>query len=215
MRGFFIPFFLFVSAGFSLAQVGYRIEVKVKGWKDTTAYLGYSFWDQTAIKDTARVNNQGSFAFDNSKPLPQGVYYLVLSQSRIFDFVVSADQQFILETSDEDYVRNMTVTGDEDNKLFFEYQVFNVERHKEVEPFIKVLKDSTLSKDDTRRKTAQESFSKVSQASTLKYLDHLRRLMDRLIPPFNSNTIKSTSLTILIWPMKPCCAYQRFFIKKK
>ncbi len=35
-----------------------------------------------------------------------------------------------MSTRREDYVKNMKVTGDVDNKLFFENMVFNMERHQ-------------------------------------------------------------------------------------
>ena len=163
MRAISIFFFLLASGFFTVAQTGYKIDFKIKGWKDTTVYLGFYNWDQTYIKDTARVSSEGAFSFDATKTLPQGIYFLVLSQSKIFDIVISSDQHFSMETSNEDYIGSMKVTGDEDNKLFFENITFNMERHKEAEPFIKILQDTTIKKDDPRKKEAQESFSKVNE----------------------------------------------------
>jgi len=39
---------------------------------------------------------------------------------RIFDFVVSDDQFFLFGDDTSDFVQHMKVTGDEDNKLYFE-----------------------------------------------------------------------------------------------
>ena len=162
MRVLSILIFLLASSLIAVAQPGYKIDFKIKGWKDTTAFLGHYYGEQTYIKDTAKVNSQGAFHFDGTKTLPQGVYFLVLDKSRTFDFVISNDQRFGMETTDEDYIKNMKVIGDEDNKLFFENMAFNMERHKEAEPFIKVLQDTTLKKDDSAKKIAQDSFSKVN-----------------------------------------------------
>lgn len=157
----FLLFCLLLSlSATSFGQTAYKIEFKVDGLKDTTAYLGYYYGESTFVKDTAKVDSKGQFVFDGKKPLDQGVYFLVLDKTRLFDFVVSADQQFSLATSTSDYFKNMVVTGDQDNKLFFENMIFNMERHKEAEPFIKVLQDSTL-KDD-QKKSARESFNKVN-----------------------------------------------------
>jgi thiol-disulfide isomerase/thioredoxin len=145
----------------AVAQNGYKIEFKVDGLKDTTAYLGYYYGESTFVKDTAKVDSKGQFTFDGKKPLDQGVYFLVLDKTRLFDFVVSADQQFGLTTSTSDYFKNMVVSGDQDNKLFFDNMMFNMERHKEAEPFIKVLQDSTLKED--QKKSARESFNKVNE----------------------------------------------------
>ncbi|CAN5490079.1 hypothetical protein BH09BAC3_BH09BAC3_33190 [soil metagenome] len=147
----------FVSSG----QTGHKLDFKIKGLKDTTAYLGYFYGETTYLKDTAKVNSQGVFFFDGKERLPQGVYFFVLNKMKMFEFVVAEQQHFSLETSTEDYVANMKVQGDDDNRIFFENMIFSTLRQKEAEPFLQVLKDSTL-KDD-QKKEARESFGKLSQ----------------------------------------------------
>lgn len=148
-------------SGLSFAQTGYKIRLKVDGLKDTTAYLGYYYGESTFVKDTAKVNHAGEFVFDGKQSLPQGVYFLVLNKTRIFEMVVGHNQTFSLETSTADYVKNMKVTGDIDNQLFFENMIFNMERHKEAEPFIKTIQDSTLAEAD--KKEARAAFQKVNE----------------------------------------------------
>ena len=143
------------------AQTGYKIRFKVDGLRDTTAYLGYYYGESTFVKDTAKVNHVGEFTFDGKQTLPQGVYFLVLNKTRIFELVVGQNQNFSLETSTADYVKNMKVTGDVDNKLFFENMIFNMERHLEAEPFIKTIQDSTLS--ENQKQEARENFTKVNE----------------------------------------------------
>ena len=144
-----------------LAQTGYKLDFKIKGLKDTTALLGYYYGETTYIKDTARVNSQGAFTFDGKEKLPQGVYIIVLGRVPIFEIVISAQQHFSMETTMEDYRKYMKVTGDDDNRLFFENMIYNSERHKEVEPFLKVIQDSTLNED--QKKDARAAFNKVNE----------------------------------------------------
>src|SRR5690606_7539273 len=134
---------------------------KVDGLKDTTAYLGYYYGESTFVKDTARVSHTGEFVFEGKQTLPQGVYFLVLNKTRIFEFVVSQNQHFTLATNTADYIGHMEVTGDIDNKLFFENMRFNMDRHKEADPFIKIIQDSTLSDDE--KKEARENFQKINE----------------------------------------------------
>jgi hypothetical protein len=148
-------------SGLAFAQPGYKINFKVTGLKDTTAYLGYYYGESTYVKDTAKVNSNGEFLFDGKLPLPQGVYFLIVNKTRLFDMVVSSDQQFSMTTNTEDYVKNMVVNGDQDNTLFFANMIFNMERHKEAEPFIKIIQDSTLQED--LKKDARASFKKVNE----------------------------------------------------
>jgi thiol-disulfide isomerase/thioredoxin len=163
MRITLISFCLLISL-FGYSQSGYKLQFKVNGLKDTTAYLGYYYGESTFVKDTAKVNSKGEFVFDGKKPLDKGVYFLVLDKTRIFELVVGNTQHFSLATSTEDYVKHMVVTGDDDNRLFFENMRFNMERHKEAEPFIKIIQDSTVS--DDKKKGAREEFAKVNERVT-------------------------------------------------
>ena len=151
---------LFSASCFS--QTGYSIHFHVQGLRDTTAYLGFYSGESTFVKDTAHVNSKGEFVFTGKQPLPQGVYFLVLDRTRIFELVVGSAQNFTLETSTSDYIKNMKVKNDVDNTLFYDNMVFNMERHKEAEPFIKVIQDSTLKED--QKKEAREAFGSASEA---------------------------------------------------
>lgn len=152
---------LVLVSGAAYGQAGYKLDFKVKGLKDTTAYLAYYDNDQTFLKDTAKVNGQGAFTFENTKPLRQGMFMVVLDKTPIFQFVIGLDQRFAMETSSEDYAKNMVVTGDEDNKLFFENANFLAAKYKESDPFVNILRDSTLKEDS--KKAAREQFKKLSQ----------------------------------------------------
>ncbi|MBL0741236.1 TlpA family protein disulfide reductase [Chryseolinea lacunae] len=152
--------FLLLSTTACLAQGGYNIRFQIAGLKDTTIYLGNYFGESTYLKDTAKVNSKGEFVFEGKKKLERGVYFLVLNKIKIFELAVGKDQQFSMVTKTDDYVKNMQVTGDIDNKVFFENMIFNMERHFEAEPFLKVIQDSTLAED--KKKGARESFNKVN-----------------------------------------------------
>ncbi len=169
--GFLSLILLFTFSAACLAQSsGYKLQFKVDGLKDTTAYLGYYYGESTFVKDTARVNHTGEFFFEGKQTLPQGVYFLVLNKTRIFEFVVSQNQHFTLATNTADYIGHMKVTGDIDNKLFFENMRFNMDRHKEADPFIKIIQDSTLSEDE--KKEARENFQKINE-KVLAYHDKI------------------------------------------
>jgi hypothetical protein len=105
---------------------GYQLKFKLTGLKDTTVYLGYYYAEGTYVRDTARVNNSGEFMFDGKEYLPQGIYFLVLDKTRMFEpgFVIGANQHFTLESTYDEIVKNMVVKGDPDNKLFFDNMHF-------------------------------------------------------------------------------------------
>ncbi|MFZ5971955.1 MAG: redoxin domain-containing protein [Bacteroidota bacterium] len=177
---------LILAAGQVMAQPGYKIDVKIAGLKDTTAFLGFYYGEQTYLKDTARVNSEGFFSFDGARPLSQGVYFLVMNKTRLFEFVVSEDQRFMLETDQADYIKNMKVTGDEDNRLFFENMLFNMARHEEADPLVKVLRDSTAS--ETARKDAQEKFKAINE----KVLAHQNEVISQHPETLTARLLAST-----------------------
>lgn len=153
---------LFLATLCCFAQNGYKISFKINGLKDTTIYLGYYYGEATYIKDTAKVNSKGEFVFEGQQPLAQGGYFLVLNKTRLFEmFAISANQKFSMQTDTADYIKNMVVTGDIDNKLFFENMIFNMERHKEAEPMLKVLQDSLST--EAQKKEAREGFAKINE----------------------------------------------------
>ena len=145
---------------FAAAQPGYHIDFNVSGLRDTTAYLGYFLQEKTYVKDTAEVDNTGAFSFVGGQPLPEGLYFLVINKSRLFDFVIGKDQQFSIATSLTDY-NNLKVNGDEDNASFFENMRLIVDAGKEAEPFLTILRDSTQS--DEHKQKARTTFDEINK----------------------------------------------------
>lgn len=133
---------------------GYKIDIHVSGYKDTTAYLGYYLGDETYIKDTARVDHQGKCSFNGKAALPEGVYFYALNKTRNFDFIVSEQQYFSLETSKDNFILNMKVSGDPDNELYFGNMMYIAELQKQAEPLIKVLGDGAASEE--KKKNARK-----------------------------------------------------------
>ena len=169
----FILWLFFGIAVEAVAQNGYKIEIVVKGLKDTTAFLGYYYGEQAFLRDTAKVDGSGAFTFDGRKSLNQGVYFVALAQTPIFDLVVSQDQFFAMRTSKDDYIGAMRIEGDLDNDLFYQNMNFNKARNGDAEPFVKVLKDSTLT--DDQKKAARESFQKINE----RVLAHQKELIEK------------------------------------
>jgi peroxiredoxin len=155
------------------AQEGYKIDFKVKGLKDTTAYLAFYYQEKIYIKDTAKVDNQGAFTFAKSKSLTPGVYLLVVNSTKLVDLIVSSDQHFSLETSAPDYIKNMVVKGDEDNRIFFENEIFYSTIDQEAKPFASVLQDSTASED--QKKEARAKLNAIND----KVMAHRQTVIDK------------------------------------
>ncbi|HEV8512153.1 MAG TPA: thioredoxin-like domain-containing protein [Cyclobacteriaceae bacterium] len=195
----FISLLMFCSV-YAFSQGGYKISFKVKGWKDFPAYLGHFYGEQTRVNDTANVNSNGEFFFDNKNKLAHGVYFLVLKKGkgnvRVFDFVVSDDQFFTLETDTSDFVQHMKVTGDEDNKLYFENIAYSIDRNKEADPFRKTVKDSTLKED--QKKDALASLNKIND----KVLAHQKQVISKYPKTMTARWLKATQIVTIPDPPK-------------
>lgn len=159
MRSIFTLVLLTISI-LSSAQK-YKIEFKIDGLSDTTVYLGNFFGESTYVKDTARVNKKGECIFDGNKELEEGNYFLVLNKTRLFDFLVGEDKFFKLTTSTEDYLENLKVEGDIENKIFIEDMKFNAERNKEARPYVEIIQDSL--KSDEEIAAARAGLDKINE----------------------------------------------------
>jgi peroxiredoxin len=194
LRPYFLLLLLISAAAY--AQPGYKLDFKVKGLKDTTALLAYYQGEQTYLRDTAKVDSKGAFTFEGNKPLNQGVFMVVLDKSQLFQFVIGLDQRFLIETDTEDYTGHAVVTGDEDNKLFFENAKFLSAKFKDAEPYLKIIKDSTLKEDS--KKQAREDFKKISTEVTSFQED----LVAKYPTTFTARLLKTTKEIVVPDPPK-------------
>lgn len=113
------------------AQEGYNIDVKIKGFENQDAILGYYSNKNMYVTDTVPFNDHGIAQFKGKKPLPGGVYLIYLPNGKYFDIMIDKDQSFSLETDTTNLIGNLVVEGALDPKLFTEYQQFiHVEQSK-------------------------------------------------------------------------------------
>ena len=161
----------------------YQIDFQINGWADTTAYLGYYYGESTYIKDTAQVNSNGYFTFEGDKELQKGVYFLVLSTSKIFEIIIDKNKEFKMVTSSDGYVEDMVVKGDSQNELFFENIRYTGKMNVKAQPFVTVLKDSLSTKEQ-----------KVSARNRLNEIGEEVKVYHNKIIDENEGTTLSTIL---------------------
>ncbi|UII32537.1 redoxin domain-containing protein [Fulvivirga ulvae] len=170
----FLFYILFILIGGSLsAQKGYELKFKIEGLADTTVYLGNFFGESTYVKDTAHVNKDGEFVFTGKKALEEGVYFIVLNKTRLFDILISTDQQFAMQTTHPEYVSHMKVAGDVENEVFFANLLYNSARNEEAQPYVQVLRDSTSS--EASRSVARAELEKLNK----KVMTHQDQLISK------------------------------------
>ena len=104
----------------------YSFKFKIKGLKDTVAYLGFHMGDKKYVRDTCRVNSKGEVEFTHltrqgaSEVLKGGIYLFVLPNMQWFEFVV-AEPSLYIETDTANFVENALIKGSLENTLWFDY----------------------------------------------------------------------------------------------
>ena len=114
------------------AQDNYDIKIKIDGYTDSTLLLTSYFGEKIKIVDTAYSDKSGDFHFKGEKRLPGGIYMAVsMTKKKLFEFIVSSSQNFVLSTDTSNYALNMKVKGSVDNKVFYSYLKYNEEKYQQ------------------------------------------------------------------------------------
>lgn len=142
------------------AQDKYEIKVKVEGLKDTIANMAYYYGKNQYYKDTAEVNSKGEMVFSKVDTLDEGMYSILVGNSKVFDFLVD-EQKLSFETTKDHPINDMKVKGGKENELFFEYLRFlNVRQKKATE--LKKIKEEN-EKGSKEYLAAEEKLEEVNE----------------------------------------------------
>lgn len=186
MKSFFAKT-LFVLTVFSASQLlavnpeGYNIKITVKGLKEgSTCLLANYYGDKQYIKDSAKANAKGEVVFKGDVKYDQGVYLFVPPNKKYFDFIMDEGQNFSLETDTTDYIKEMKVKGSNENKYFYDYQLFMATKQKQIEPLRELYKKTTKTNTD----------------STKLLLDQMGAI-DKEVKEYKTNFIKNNPATFV------------------
>ena len=152
IAGFVFGLLLVASNINAATKKEYEIKIKINGLKNATCLLGNYYADgKQYIQDSAKVDAKGSFAFSGKEKLEGGIYLIVLPNKKYFEIIIPSDkeQTFSLETDTADFVKNMKVTGSQENQLFYNYLQFIANKQKEDETLRKQLAVSKTKKDSS------------------------------------------------------------------
>ncbi len=191
------------------AQEGYKIKVKIKGLKEKDSLLlGHHFADKMYADDTAFVDKSGWAVFEKKKKLDGGIYVVIVPslKRRYFEFLMDDIQHMSFETDTVDFIKNMKVTGSNENKLFFDWQKAMSDLEKQMRPIQEKMKTFSNNKDssefyrnqaiqiDNKRKEYWQNTIKNNPNALLSKI--LKVLTPIEIPEFNlpENTPKRDSL---------------------
>ena len=115
-------FLAFLSYGMTQVSDGYNIEFTIEGNENSFVSLAYHLGDKQYIKDTCKTDAAGSGRFTGTMPLDQGLYMIVMPDSRYFEIILSNDQKFSVGCTRNDLLNSLNFSGSEENIAFLEYQ---------------------------------------------------------------------------------------------
>lgn len=111
----------------------YHISVKMKGVEpDKYVHLAHYYgYNQYLKVDSVKAEN-GVLNFKGSEPLKGGIYLVVLSPSKYYDFVISGEEtKFSFEADTTDYIKSVKFEGSKENDILFNYRKFLADKSDE------------------------------------------------------------------------------------
>lgn len=117
---------------------GYELKFNIEGCSEGTAILAYYYGDKQYIKDSTKIDANGSFVFSGEESLDQGIYITVMPpDNKYFEVIVDEDQQFSMNSKYASPIKSMKVNGSDENKRFYEYLNFLNKQKAKSEPYTK------------------------------------------------------------------------------
>ncbi len=149
MRRYFLLICALVFTGTAFAQEGYNVKFRIGGLKDTTCIVANYYGNGTYVKDTLKVDGAGRCSFTAPDTLPKGVYILVITDKKYFEFIINNDKRFSITTDVADPAGHLSVTGSPENTLFFNYLKYNRDQFGEMQSLQERYKKNEGNKDST------------------------------------------------------------------
>jgi thiol-disulfide isomerase/thioredoxin len=152
MKPRFVLLTLFALICFSgiYGQMNYSLKFKINGLKDTTCLLAYYYSNGTYIKDTLKVDGAGRCTYKApATTLKKGLYTLVITDKKYFDFVVNNDYKFSIETSAAEPGKRMVIKDSPENDLFYGYLQTTRAKYEQIQGYENSLKKVAENKDSS------------------------------------------------------------------
>lgn len=121
---FLITLLSFNYCNAATKPLGYDIKVQIKGLKQSdTVYLARYYADKRYYQDTALVDSKGMVSFSDTTHLKEGMYFLLLPEQKVFDFILKPNT-LSFSINDSELVKSAQFKNSPDNTAFYAYQNF-------------------------------------------------------------------------------------------
>lgn len=130
-----LTLFSFLLTGLFAQEKAYEIKVNMPvDAMQGKVNLAHYFGNNQYIKVDSAVSENGVITFSGVEPLKGGMYLVVFSQAKFYDFVVTGKpaEQFMTITADTaDYVGTVKFTNSPENDILFNYRRFLKDKSEE------------------------------------------------------------------------------------
>ena len=185
------PLFVFIicllqlSSTFSTQLKGatnYSFQFQIKGLDiPEKCILGYYQGDFTYVIDSVNVSNGGKLSFKGQRDLATGLYFLMIPNKGVIDFIVHDENQFQIKSDISNLKKNLSVKGSIENKAYFDYLSFLETKREEIQQqqqMLNMIKRAT--KDPQVIQENQQRINSLHQSIAI----HAYELMDEYTTTF-------------------------------
>ncbi len=140
---------LFLISLIKVNAQGYKIDVTIDGWKDTTLILGHYFNKKMLVNDTIIINKDGKGSFIGEEALPGGIYIIYMPDQKYFDILIDNEQHFSIAVNKDNPVESLNVHGNKQEYAFNEYQRYLSKQQRIATSLQAKLKNNGDAKNDS------------------------------------------------------------------
>ena len=103
---------------------GYELKVRIKNLPNKDVIVGHRFADKLYPDDTLKLDNSGYGVLKGDKKYPEGIYFFLTPAKKMFDFFMTENQKFAIETDTLDLFDKLKFENSPENTAAMDYRKF-------------------------------------------------------------------------------------------
>lgn len=124
------PFLCLFISLFTFSAKSYNIQIKLHGLNHVSVMLAEFYVDSYFIIDTAKTDQNGFGIFTSGHDIDPGIYYVVLPGQKSIEFLLSKNQDIVIETNTTEPMNNLRIYGNNESSEYARYQQFLLQQYK-------------------------------------------------------------------------------------
>lgn len=115
---------------FAFCAKSYNIQIKLHGLQRVSVMLAEFYVDSYYIIDTIKTDGNGCGIFTRGCKIEPGIYYIVLPGRKSIEFLLSENQDIVIETNTTEPMNNLRIYGNNQSSEYARYQQFLLQQYK-------------------------------------------------------------------------------------